>query len=194
MRSLQFLIFAFTTSLPISAVADLYLTPYTGYLFGGQVEDNQGQSYDLSPSGSLALTLEIPFETGRVGLFYARQSTHVDELGDKVTLHYFLFQSRIDYSVIPNWQVYLGAGLGASYFDVNWAEQKSGFAASIFSGVDYPLTSYMDLTTQIRWLGTVVDNDTSAICNLTETEHCIVRFKSDWMNQFTANIGITIRF
>lgn len=192
MRPLQFVIFMLIAGFSTSVVANLYVTPYTGYIFGGKVEDNTGQSYHLNPSTTLALSLEVPFETGRVGLFYARQSTRVDTLDNQARLHYLLFQSRIDYPAAPEWTAYLGAGLGASYFDVNWAEQKSGFAASIFTGIDYHLTSSMSLTTQIRWLGTVVDNDTSAICTLPGP--CVVRFESDWMNQFAANIGLTIRF
>ncbi|WGY47442.1 porin family protein [Vibrio sp. ABG19] len=194
MRSLQFIVFVFGCWLSATATADVYLTPSTGYALGGKVEDNTGQSYDLNASSTLAITLEVPFQTGRVGLFYARQSTDVDIVEDQATLHYLLFQSRINYQLESNWSSYLGAGLGASYFDASWVGNKSGFAASIFTGLDYHITSSVALSSQIRWLGTVVDNETSALCSLPEPGRCIVRFQSDWMNQFSANLGLTIRF
>lgn len=194
MHSLQFTVFVFGCWFSAAASADVYLTPSAGYVLGGKVEDNTGKSYDINASSALAITLEVPFETGRIGLFYARQSADVDIVQDKATLHYLLFQSRINYPFAPGWSSYLGAGLGASYFDVSWVDNKSGFAASIFTGLDYHMTSSVSLSSQIRWLGTVVDNETSALCSLPEPGRCIVRFKSDWMNQFSANLGLTIRF
>lgn len=194
MRSLQFTVFVFGCWLSATVSADVYITPSAGYVVGGKVEDNTGESYDINASSAMAITLEVPFETGRIGLFYARQSADIDIIQDKATLHYLLFQSRINYPFAPGWSSYLGAGLGASYFDARWVGNKSGFAASIFTGLDYHITSYLSISSQIRWLGTLVDNETSAACNLPEQDRCIVRFKSDWMNQFSANLGLTIRF
>ncbi|MBF4232358.1 porin family protein, partial [Vibrio anguillarum] len=37
-------------------------------------------------------------------------------------------------------------------------------------------------------------NETSATCTLPSSETCVIRFKSDWINQFSANIGLTVRF
>ncbi|NRF28706.1 outer membrane beta-barrel protein [Vibrio coralliilyticus] len=178
------------------ALADIYLTPWFGFTAGGEVENQDQQKYDLEGSESFALSAEMTLDKGRIGLFYANQNTDVETVNLSSTMHYLHFQSSIYYPAEESLYGYLGIGLGGSYIDADWVTDEFGFSASIFGGFEYLLTEHFALNTQLRWLGTVVDNDTSGVCNLPTSQEgsCLIKFKTDWMNQFSANLGLTWRF
>lgn len=178
------------------AQADTYLSPWLGYTFGGSVEDQNQNELDLKASESYALSLETDVDKGRMGLFYANQRSEVEDVNLNSSIHYLHIQSSIYYPVQDKWQSYLGVGLGASYVDADWVKDEWGFSASIFGGFEYQFSDSLALNTQLRWLGTVVDNETSGACNLPAggDNSCVVKFKTDWMNQFSANLGLTWSF
>lgn len=178
------------------AQADTYLSPWLGYTFGGSVEDQNQNELDLKASESYALSLETDVDKGRMGLFYANQRSEVEDINLNSSIHYLHIQSSIYYPVQDKWQSYLGVGLGASYVDADWVKDEWGFSASIFGGFEYQFSDSLALNTQLRWLGTVVDNETSGACNLPAggDSSCVVKFKTDWMNQFSANLGLTWSF
>ncbi|MFY2508189.1 outer membrane protein [Vibrio pectenicida] len=183
-----------SVSTPISA--GIHLTPWVGYTGGGKVVAQNEKIYDLQGSESYAITGEIDLDKGRVGFFYSNQNTNVDSINLDSTMHYLQFQSSVYYPTEDNISLYLGIGLGASYVDADWVNDELGFSASILGGFEYRLHDNFALNTQFRWLGTVVDNDSSGICNLSnsESENCIIKFKTDWMNQFSASLGLTWSF
>ncbi|MBA5761838.1 porin family protein [Vibrio sp. 404] len=176
--------------------AEVYLTPWLNFTGGGELESSDGSNFDIEPSASYSLSAETDFQTGRIGMFYAHQSSDVSEVQLKSSIQYLMFQSSIYYALPNDAYSYIGVGVGGSYIDANWVDNSTGFAASIFGGFEYPITNSIRLTTQARWLGTVVDNDTAAACNLpsSSTNGCIVQFKTDWMNQFTVGIGVVMRY
>lgn len=182
--------------LSTAAHAEIHLSPWLGYTFGGSVEDQNQNELDLEGSESYAISLETDVDKGRIGLFYANQNSQVENVNLDSSIHYLHVQSSIYYPVQDKWSSYLGIGLGASYVDADWVKDEWGFSASIFGGFEYQFTDALALNTQLRWLGTVVDNDTSGVCNLptTGSESCVIKFKTDWMNQFSANIGLTWSF
>ncbi|MGP8307753.1 outer membrane beta-barrel protein [Vibrio sp. YIC-376] len=182
-------------SIAANAQANLIITPFLGYAAGGKVEDESGNSYDIDGAANYALAVETTFLQGKIGLFYSYQPTEIKELSNSANIHYLQFQSSISYPVTPSWQTYIGAGIGGSYNDVNWADKKYGFSASLFAGAEYEYSKTFALTAQLRWLGTVVDNDTSGACTLpSEGSNCIIKYDTDWMNQFQSNIGFSFRF
>ncbi|MDC5821260.1 porin family protein [Vibrio europaeus] len=184
------------SAISATAVAEVYLTPWVGYTAGGSVENQNQQELDLKGSESFALSVETDFDTGRLGLFYSTQSTDVESANANSTIHYLHFQSSVYYPIGDKFSTYLGIGLGGSYIDADWVNKELGFSASIFGGFEYKFSDTVALNTQLRWLGTVVDNDTSGVCNLPTTGEgsCVIKFKTDWMNQFSANLGLTVRF
>lgn len=176
--------------------ADVYITPWFGYTVGGSVENQDGEDFDLQGSHNLALSLESDVENGRLGVFYSNQSTQVDEAKLDADIHYLHLQSSIYYSLDEKLSSYMGLGLGGSYIEAKWVDDKLGFSASIFGGFEYEITDSLAVNGQARWLGTVVDNNTSGACNLpsSSADSCIIQFKTSWMNQFSTNVGLTWRF
>ncbi|MCU8346915.1 porin family protein [Vibrio vulnificus] len=179
-----------------SAVANqILVTPFLGYTIGGSVEDENKKSFDLSPSATYAIALETPLDKGRVGLFYSYQNSEVDVIKHEYGFHYLHLQSSVYYPTDSGLNSYLGLGLGASYADVDWANDKVGFSASIFGGIEYPITSSLSISAQVRWLGTVVDNNSSTACVVPTTgQNCVIQFETDWVNQFQSNLGLTFKF
>ncbi|AOW82100.1 outer membrane beta-barrel protein [Vibrio mimicus] len=175
--------------------AEWMVTPSVGYTFGGKVLNQAGNQYDLESSSSYALAVELPYDKGRVGLFYSAQPTNVETLSNQdANIHYLHFQNSIYYPISEKFSSFIGLGIGGAYTDVDWADKKYGFSASAFGGVEYQISSNVAVNAQLRWLGTMVDNDSSAVCTLPSSESCVVKFKSDWLNQGSAHVGITIRF
>ncbi|WP_072668533.1 hypothetical protein [Vibrio injensis] len=190
---------SFIPSLLLSLLAfpvksELYVTPYFGYTLGGKVEDFQQRQYDIKPSENIALAIETPFQTGRIGFFYSHQSSQVEQIDNQATMHYLHFQSSIYYPLESKSSAFIGVGLGGSYVDVDWVNKKYGFSSSVFAGIDYKIASNLTITSHFRWLGTMVDNDTSAICQLEQNSGCLIGFHSNWMNQFAFNLGLSLRF
>ncbi len=130
-----------------------------------------------------------------MGAFYSRQDSSLDTLNLDTTIQYLQFQSSAEYQVGENTQAYIGAGLGASHTSGQWTKSHTGFAASIFGGVEYYLTKNLAINGQLRWQGTVVSNDSVSICNLpTDDQSCLIAFKTSWMNQMQTNLGLSVKF
>ncbi|MGR5235746.1 outer membrane protein [Vibrio alfacsensis] len=194
-NKLGWLVGSILLSCSMSSQANVSITPFIGFTGGGSVEDENGRDYDIDPTINYAFAIETPLDLGRIGLFYSNQSSELQDLNNSSNIHYLQFQSSIYYPVSPGWQTYIGLGLGGSYADVDWVDDKYGFSASAFAGLEYEFSKNVALTAQIRWLGTVVDNDTSGACVLpTDGSSCVIKFETDWMNQFQSNIGVSFRF
>lgn len=176
--------------------AEIHISPWIGYTAGGSVEDQAQNKLDLTSSPSFALSIESDIDNGRIGLFYSQQNSEVENINLDSSIHYLHLQSSVYYPVEDKISAYLGIGLGASYIDADWVKDEVGFSASIFTGVEYRVSDSLALNTHIRWLGTVVDNETTGICqfNNSSNDSCVIKFKTDWMNQFSANLGISWRF
>ncbi|GMQ46997.1 outer membrane protein [Vibrio sp. 10N] len=176
-------------------LADVTVTPFIGYSFGGAAESADGANYDISPSANLALAIEFPFRNGRMGAFYSRQDSSLDTLNLDTTIQYLQFQSSALYQANDRTQAYIGAGLGASHTSGQWTKSHTGFAASIFGGVEYYFTENLAFNGQLRWQGTVVSNESVSICNLpTDDQSCFIAFKTSWMNQLQTNLGLSMKF
>ncbi|MCJ2375439.1 porin family protein [Vibrio sp. ZSDZ34] len=177
------------------AQADLIITPFVGYTMGGEAKTGDDKSYDISPSANAAIAIELPFQNGRMGVFYAQQDSSLEQLNLNSSISYLHFQSSVVYPITENTSSYLGIGIGASHVSADWTKNHTGFSTSLFGGLEYKITKQLSLTGQIRWLGTVVDSESVSICTLPTTEQsCLIGFQTQWMNQFQSNVGISIAF
>lgn len=183
-------------SISCSTWAQVRVTPWLGYTAGGSVENQDGEELDLKSAMNFAVSLETDLDQGRVGLFYTSQRTDVEEVNADATIHYLLFQSSAYYPLEDGLNSYIGLGLGGSYVDAVWVDDSLGFSTSIFAGMEYVVSDSIALTSQVRWLGTAVDNETSGVCQSSGNNNssCVLQFKTDWMDQFSANIGLVVSF
>ena len=94
------------------AQANVHVSPWVGYTFGGSVEDQNQNELDLKGSESFALSVEADIDKGRMGLFYATQNSEVEDVNLSSSIHYLHLQSSVYYPVQDKWSSYLGIGLG----------------------------------------------------------------------------------
>ncbi|MCL9774319.1 outer membrane protein [Vibrio methylphosphonaticus] len=175
--------------------SNIIVTPFIGYSIGGTAADGENKTYDISPSSNLALAVEFPILNGRIGAFYSQQNSSLDTLNLDSQIQYLQLQSSAEYQVANKTVAYIGAGLGASHISADWTKSQTGFAASIFGGIEYQLVPHLFLNGQARWQGTVVSNESISVCNLpTNDQSCFIGFNTQWMNQFQTNIGVSIKF
>ncbi|MGF1748777.1 outer membrane protein [Vibrio cionasavignyae] len=180
---------------PSLSFANVIVTPFIGYSIGGTAVDGDNKTYDISPSSNLALAVEFPLLNGRIGAFYSQQNSSLDTLNLDSKIQYLQLQSSAEYQVAEKTLAYIGAGLGASHISADWTKSQTGFAASIFGGIEYQLMPHLFLNGQARWQGTVVSNETVSVCNLpTNDQSCFIGFNTQWMNQFQTNIGVSVKF
>ncbi|GAL25367.1 hypothetical protein JCM19239_6287 [Vibrio variabilis] len=195
MKSTAIILFVVSTLWSVSSYSNVIVTPFIGYTFGGEAEDGEGKRYDISPSANAALAVEFPFRNGRMGVYYSRQDSSLDTLNLDSTIQYLQFQSSAEYILTDKTTGFVGAGLGASHTSGEWTKSHTGFAASIFGGMEYHLTKNFSFNGQVRWQGTVVSSDSVSICTLpTDDQSCFIGFKTKWMNQFQTQVGLTMRF
>lgn len=193
MRQRVKLTFLTTALVSFSSTADVYLSPWAGYTFGGRVEDQDSTEYNIRGSESFAFSLESDFDDGRIGLFYAYQDSKVKQLDVDTNVQYLLFQSSLHYEIRKDVFGYFGAAIGGSYIDTDWVTDY-GFSASIFGGFEYRVFDSIFVNGQLRWLGTSVDGETTGSCNVSTSSSCVVQFKTDWLNQYSTNIGLTFKY
>lgn len=117
MRNRYFVLVALSLVAPVKAA--VYLTPFVGYTVGGEVEDSQGNAYDVKPSASFALAAEIPYQTGRFGLLYATQQTDIDNINHSAALpaisKQFVLPDRrgiLELSGLRGWRIVCRCRLG----------------------------------------------------------------------------------
>ncbi|WP_431769430.1 porin family protein [Vibrio sinus] len=175
-----------------TSLADIYITPWVGYTAGGEVKDQDGTDYRIRGSESGAVSIESDFDDGRIGFFYAYQSSKVKQLSVDVKMNYLHFQSSLHYELNKDVYSYMGLGIGGSYVDTDWMRDY-GFSASIFGGFEYRMLKNLYLNGQLRWLGTSVDGQATGACT-SSSNSCVVQFKTDWVNQYSTNLGLTLTF
>lgn len=183
-------------SVASTASANIHITPQLGFTGGGIVKNSNDEKFDIKPSESFAISIESDLQTSRLGLYYSHQSSNVESENLDSTIQYLMFQSSIYYPLANQSFTYLGIGIGGSYINADWSDNHTGFAASLFGGFEYPISDSVSFTSQVRWLGTVVDNNTTTICNLpsSRSTDCRIQFDTDWMNQFTMSAGVVMTF
>lgn len=191
-RLTLFTLLAFT---PLSAFSQVYITPSIGYASGGEVETVNDDILDLKADTAYSLSIETDYDLGRIGLFYSNQTNDVDGVNLKSKLQYLHFQSALDYQLTHNLSSFLGLSIGTTYSDVDWVDDSLHFSAGAFAGLQYHFTDHFALQFEGRWLGTSMNSSVDSTCASNSTNStCVIKYESDWVNQFQANVGFRFNF
>ncbi len=179
----------------------LEITPYAGYTFGGNFEDNTtGTNLDVKEGGSFGLVLGLPDtpET-RYELFYGFQRTKVtgggtfggDTLFD-LDIHYLHIGGTY---MFPGDKVrpFLSGGLGATHFvpHGNGLDQKTYFSLSLGGGVKIPISGHVGLRFEGRGFLTVLPDNTEIFCVSSGGAACSVKVQGNALGQVLLMTGIT---
>lgn len=176
------------------------ISPFVGYRDGGSfVGAASGNTLELGDAQShgLAINIRATAET-EVELLWSRQSTalEADEpaAGPPPDL-------RIDYFHVGGTYLFPASGIqpffvgsiGATVFDPAEegydSETKLSFGAG--AGIRVPVTRNLGLRFEVRGYGTVLSNDSAALC---ANGRCLVSTDGTLLWQYEANAGVYLAF
>jgi hypothetical protein len=173
---------------------------FIGYRGGGQGTDtNTGAHYQLAPAQTYGLVADFlvgPYT--EVELLWSQQNTRVQQTSP---VNAQLFDVNVGYYQIgasylftsEGIQPFMVATLGATYL----SPQQSGyqneikFSFGLGGGVKVPIGRHFGLRLEARAYGTVLDNNSSAVCT---NGSCIIHVSGSLMWQYEANAGVYIAF
>jgi len=173
---------------------------FIGYRGGGQGTDtNTGAHYQLAPAQTYGLVADFlvgPYT--EVELLWSQQNTRVQQTSP---VNAQLFDVNVGYYQIgasylftsEGIQPFMVATLGATYL----SPQQSGyqneikFSFGVGGGVKVPIGRHFGLRLEARAYGTVLDNNSSAVCT---NGSCIIHVSGSLMWQYEANAGVYIAF
>jgi opacity protein-like surface antigen len=173
---------------------------FIGYRGGGQGTDtNTGAHYQLAPAQTFGLVAD--FRVSRdteVEVLWSQQNTRVQQTSP---VNAQLFDVNIGYYQIggaylftdEGIQPFMVATLGATYFSPRQPgyQNETKFSFGIGGGVKVPVGRHFGLRLEVRAYGTVLDNNSSALCT---NGGCVIHVSGNLMWQYEANAGVYIAF
>ena len=207
--SIWILLLGLLLSLPGTAGAarpyTFELTPTLGYRVGGTFEDSDtGESVDLENNSAFGLIFNIAEKPNTQYEFsWSHQDTSVD-LSDSggnpinIDLDIDFFQLGGTYMFVGDKaRPYIVATIGAAHYRTKGDTDESDtyFAFTIGGGWKLWSTERFGLRLEGRYLGTLVDSNTSLFCTSTPSgSGCLIQTRGKILSQFEATLGGVFRF
>jgi outer membrane protein with beta-barrel domain len=177
------------------------ITPFVGYLAGGEFEDPvDNSSRDLDAGSDFGIIMDAAADWWRhYEMLYVRNSTTVDGFDPfDMDVEYLQFGGTVSYPdaeythVIP----YFGMTIGAARFspDGSGLSDETKFAATMGGGLRIPINKRFGVRLDLRVFGTVLDSESDIFCVSAGGLTCRVKAKGDFFVQYAANLGVTIGF
>ena len=177
------------------------ITPFVGYLAGGEFEDpTDGSSRDLDAGTDFGIIMDAAADWWRhYEMLYVHQSTKVDGFEPfDMDVEYLQFGGTVSYPdaeythVIP----YFGMTIGAARFTPDGAglSDETKFAATMGGGLRIPINDRFGVRLDLRAFGTLFNSESNIFCVSAAGLTCRVKAKGDFFLQYSANLGVTIGF
>ncbi len=180
---------------------DFEVTPFVGYMAGGEFEDPTDSSdRDLDAGNNFGLIVDAAAEWWRhYEMLYVRQSTEVDGFEKfDMDVEYLQFGGTVSYPDAQSTRVipYFGMTVGAARFspDAAGLDDETKLAFSVAGGVRVPITDRVGVRLDLRAFATVLDSDSDIFCVSSGGATCRIKVKSDVLLQYSANLGVTVGF
>jgi hypothetical protein len=176
------------------------ITPFGGYMFGGEFEDPADQSdRDLESDTGFGVIFDIAADHWRHYEFlYVNQSTQVEGAAPiDMDVQYLQIGGIVSYEEATRVIPYFGLTFGGAHFSPDGAglddETKVAFSAA--GGVRIPITEHIGVRFDARAFITLLDTDDGEIfCVSSGGATCAIRAKGDTFAQYAASLGVTIAF
>lgn len=188
-----------------AAQADVEVTPFGGYRFGGSFElDDSTGAYDLDDSPAAGLIVNWRHrDNTRWEIIYARQSTTADFDGVTVndpridTTTHVLQLGGTYQGVGDAVRPYLAATLGGTHVRVRsrGSESDTFLSGSIGVGLLFRPEARIGARLEARAYGTLVDSGTDLLCQTGPNQNfCALRIEGDVFWQVDTFAGFVVRF
>jgi hypothetical protein len=176
------------------------ITPFAGYMAGGEFEDpTNGSERDLDQGNNFGLIVNIAEESWRHYEFlFANMDSEVEgTVPFDLEIQYLQIGgivSNLDARrVIP----YFGMTVGAARFSPDAADldDETKIAFSAGGGMRIPITEHLGVRFDARAFLTLLDSDGNLFCvSQGGTGTCAIAAKSDTFLQYSASLGVTFAF
>lgn len=185
-----------------AAQARYELSPYLGYRGGGTFEDaNTAADLDVDESGAAGVMFSRALDPGRrLELWYSHQSTGIENSAPvtgnplfDMDVHYLHLGGTVAADETADIHPFVSGGIGVTHFspDRSGLDSDTRLSMSLGVGGRVYLSSNMGLRLDARWIGTLMDNDSSLFC---DDGSCAVRVDGDLLSQWEVAAGVFFRF
>jgi len=181
------------------------LTPFGGYTFGGEFEDEDGSLVvEVDDAAHFGLIFNIrESQNTQWEIFYARQETEADT--SEVSATQPVVDIDVQYLHLGGTYVadgdrtrpFLAAGIGGTRFDPGplTFDSENFFSFGIGAGWQLQPTDRLGLRLEGRLLGTFLRSDSALFCETGVDENvCAIAADSDMYWQFQTSLGVVFRF
>ena len=184
----------------VAAPTKFSIGAFIGYRGGGSGTDTStGNDYQLASAQTYGLVAD--FRVGpvtAVEVLWSQQNTRVEQTAP---VNAQLFDVNVGYYQIggsylfttEGVQPFMVATLGATYLSPQQPgyQNETRFSFGIGGGVKVPIGRHFGLRLEARAYGTVLDNNSSAVCT---SGSCLIHVSGDLMWQYEANAGLYLSF
>jgi hypothetical protein len=180
--------------------SDFEITPFYGYVAGGEFEDPlDGSDRDLDEGNNIGVIFNAAVDEWRhYELLYSTQSTELDGVVPMdVDVQYLQIGGTVSNPDAERLIPYFGLTVGAARFspDQSGFDDETKLAFSIAGGARLPITDHFGLRLDVRAFVSLLDTDGNIFCvSDSGGGACRIRTKSDTLLQYSASLGVTVRF
>lgn len=173
---------------------------FIGYRGGGSGTDTStGNAYQLASAQDYGLVADFRVSPDtEVEVLWSQQNTHLQQTSP---VNAQLFDVNVGYYQIGGTylftregiQPFMVATLGATYLSPQQPgyQNETRFSFGIGGGVRLPVGRHFGLRLEARAYGTVLNNDSSAVCT---NGSCLIHVSGNLMWQYEANAGVYVSF
>ena len=175
------------------------ITPFVGYMFGGEFEDPvDGADRDLDSATNFGVIFNYAVESWRqYELLYSRQSTELEGATPvDMDVQYLQIGGTVSYEEATRVIPYFGMTVGATLFspDGPGLNDETKLSFSVGGGMRVPITERVGVRFDARAFITLFDTDSEIFCVSSGGAVCRVKAKSDAFLQYAAMLGVVIGF
>jgi hypothetical protein len=185
---------------------DFQLTPFAGYRFGGEFEEeDSNETFELDDDSSYGLIVNFPYTSyTEWEIYYSTQSTSIDAAGFAITEN--RFDVDVDYLQIGGTYLFEETGSAVPYFvatvglanidpDLAGTSSDNFLSFGVGGGWKFFPDRRIGLRLDGRFIGTFIDSDSKVFCQSDESGGgCAVALKGDILYQFEMQAGVVFRF
>lgn len=176
------------------------ITPFYGYMAGGEFEDpSTNTDRDLDENNNFGVIFNAAVDQWRhYELLYSTQSTEIDgTLPIDLDVQYLQIGGTIANPDAERVIPYFGITVGAARFspDQSGLDDETKLAFTVGTGLKIPITPHIGVRLDARAFVALLDTDGNIFCvSDNGVGTCAIRTKSDTFLQYHAALGVTVAF
>lgn len=184
-------------------VNEVEITPFLGYMAGGEFEDPGiagGSDRDVKEDANYGVFFDFNADgpERQYEVFYSKQGSEVDgATPTDLDIEYLQLGGIVNFTDNPRVIPFFGITVGAARFtpDEPGLSTETKIAFSIGGGLKVPITDHIGIRLDTRAFVTLLDSDADIFCvSSTGNASCRIRAKSDTFLQYAGMLGVTVGF